>query len=141
MEGGRGGGGPLLHLQEDQPAYLRNRGEEAGLGTAKHPTKMGFWSLLFSGSVQAWVACSSEQTCSSGKLPCLWQRVGPRSLDPFQPKLFYDTVIAIVFCPLYSLYLPPRWLIIDFEMPLTSGTAYISMGMFSLAGNFSLGKA
>lgn len=34
MAGGRGGGGTLLHLQEDQPAYLRNRGKDASLGTA-----------------------------------------------------------------------------------------------------------
>lgn len=64
----------------------------------------GFWSLLVSGSVQAQVGWSSEQTCSSGKCPCLWQGVGTRSLGPFQPKLFHDTVISIVFCPLYSLY-------------------------------------
>lgn len=34
MAGGRGGGGTLLHLQEDQPAYLRNRGKDASLCTA-----------------------------------------------------------------------------------------------------------
>lgn len=61
MAGGRGGGGPLLHLQENQPADLRNRGKDAALCTAAFVTRKQRLLLHYCSPQGLPVACIHHQ--------------------------------------------------------------------------------